>query len=354
MTGRGIDQVLPHPSAAELYESHVENALDYVRLAESVSGPLQRPVSPAHVWGEALAELARRRPDIRIINLETSVTSDGIPEWKGINYRMHPANLGCLSVAGVDCCVLANNHVLDWGEAGLIETLECLRAAGMATTGAGRDLGEAESPALFELAPARLRVFGFAAESSGASAHWAAGPHEPGICLLRDLSEQSLEAVQSVLEKDARPGDVTVVSLHWGGNWDYAVPEDQRRFAHALVDFAGADVVYGHSSHHPKGIEVYRQKLILYGCGDLINDYEGIPGYELYRPDLGLMYFGTIDPLDGDLIALEMVPMRRRGFSLEHATHADTAWLSNRLDEQCAPLGTRLRRRADDVLELRW
>ena len=77
-----------------------------------------------------------------------------------------------------------------------------------------------------------------------------------------------------------RPDDLIIVSVHWGSNWGYDVPEEQRRFAHALIDKAGVSVVHGHSSHHPKAIEVYRDRLILYGCGDFLNDYEGIKGYE--------------------------------------------------------------------------
>lgn len=355
MTGRGVDQILPHPNRPGLYEPHAVNALEYVRLAERVSGSIPRPAGYAYVWGAALSELERREPDLRIINLETSVTSDGIPEWKGINYRMHPRNLACLAAAKVDCCVLANNHVLDWGEKGLVETLECLRAAGFATVGAGRDRTEAEAPALFELeGRPRVRIHAFATESSGVPLHWAAAPSQPGVCFLRDVSEQSLEVVQNVLQSGRRHADLTLVSLHWGGNWGYVIPESQRRFAHDLVDRAGADIVYGHSSHHPKGIEVYRGKLILYGCGDLLNDYEGISGHDQYRADLGLMYFVKIDSTSRNLSGLEMVPMHLRRFSLESATHEQAAWLSNRLDEECVQLGTRVRLGAGDVLELCW
>ena len=73
------------------------------------------------------------------------------------------------------------------------------------------------------------------------------------------------------------------------------------RFAHWLVD-GGVDIVHGHSSHHPRPIEVYRDRLILYGCGDFIDDYEGIEGYEQYRDDLVLMYFATLSPATGELI----------------------------------------------------
>lgn len=113
MTGRGIDQILPHPSQPQLYEPYVRSAHEYVALAEQVNGPIPRPVDAAYVWGAALLEFDRRRPDVRIVNLETAITTSEDREAKGINYRMHPANIACLTAAGIDCCTLANNHVLD-------------------------------------------------------------------------------------------------------------------------------------------------------------------------------------------------------------------------------------------------
>ena len=123
MTGRGIDQVLPHPVNPALYEPYVHDARDYVQLAEAANGPILRPVDFAYIWGDALEELQRAGTDVRIINLETSITCNEKP-WpeKGINYRMNPKNVGCITAACIDCCCLANNHVLDWEYQGLAET----------------------------------------------------------------------------------------------------------------------------------------------------------------------------------------------------------------------------------------
>jgi hypothetical protein len=129
MTGRGIDQILPHPSKPRIYEPAVSSALGYVGLAERANGPIPYPVDFSYVWGDTLAELRARAPDRRIVNLETSITTSEEALPKGINYRMHPRNVACLQAAGIDCCVLANNHVLDWGIPGLLETVE-LAASG--------------------------------------------------------------------------------------------------------------------------------------------------------------------------------------------------------------------------------
>ena len=112
--------------------------------------------------------------------------------------------------------------------------------------------------------------------------------------------------------------DAAVVSVHWGPNWGHETGQDQRAFARSLIDEANVSIVYGHSSHHPKGIEVYRDRLILYGCGDFLNDYEGIGGYEKYRGDLALMYFVDLMSASGSLSGVEIVPLRIRRFQLAH------------------------------------
>ncbi|MBN3790218.1 CapA family protein, partial [Burkholderia sp. Ac-20353] len=175
MTGRGIDQILPHPGDPRLFEPVCGSARDYVRLAEQENGRLPAHRDDAYPWGDALAELERVRPDARIINLETAVTtSDDRWPGKSVLYRMHPGNVGCLLRAQVDCCVLANNHTLDWGRAGLDETCATLARAGIAMAGAGRDAAQAAAPAIVECAGgARVRVEAFVTASAGALAGWA-------------------------------------------------------------------------------------------------------------------------------------------------------------------------------------
>ena len=130
-----------------------------------------------------------------------------------------------------------------------------------------------------------------------------------------------------------------MASIHWGGNWGYEIPQEQIAFAHWLVEACNVDIVHGHSSHHVKGIEVYRGKLILYGCGDFIDDYEGITGYEEFRDDLVLMYFPTIRIDDGMLVSLEMVPLQIRNMRLNRASRADAEWLASTLNREGKPSG---------------
>lgn len=354
MLGRGIDQVLPHPGDPTLHEGYGSSALEYVAIAERAHGRISRPVAFDYIWGDALAEWARVQPDVRIVNLETAVTRrDDWQRGKSIHYRMHPANAPCLTAAKIDCCALANNHVLDWGYAGLAETLDTLHRAGIHTTGAGRDQGEARAPAVLTTAKGRVLVFAFGTESSGIPLDWAAGTGTPGVSLLPDFSDATLRQIAVQVKAVKQPGDVIVASIHWGGNWGYTVPTAHQAFARGLIDQCGVDVVHGHSSHHPMGIEVFRGRPILYGCGDFINDYEGIEGYEAYRGDLSLMYFLRMDATSGQLLRLWMIPVQMRRFRLQRASTQDTAWLQRVLDREARRLTARVEQ-GEDGLELRW
>jgi poly-gamma-glutamate synthesis protein (capsule biosynthesis protein) len=352
MTGRGIDQILPHPGDPTLYERHVRDARDYVRLAEAAGGPIRRPVDLSYVWGDALEEL--RRADARIVNLETSVTTSDDP-WPGkaVHYRMNPNNVSCLTAAGIDCCCLANNHVLDWGYPGLDETLRTLDGAGIARAGAGWDAAEAASPAVLDSGKGRVLVLALGSASSGIPYAWAATQSQPGVNLPPFLSEDAARTVTDQLRRLRRPGDVAVASIHWGGNWGHDVPAAQTDFAHRLVE-GGIDVVHGHSSHHVKAVEVYRGRLILYGSGDFLTDYEGIGGHERFRGELALAYFVRVDPREGRLVGARLVPFRSRRFRLGRVRGEDAAWLCGLLNRLGEPFGTRAELEGDDSMTLRW
>jgi poly-gamma-glutamate synthesis protein (capsule biosynthesis protein) len=200
----------------------------------------------------------------------------------------------------------------------------------------------------------RVLVYAFAMQSSGVPSAWAATAHRSGVNTLHDLSDSSVDVVARGIEAHKRRGDIVVVSLHWGPNWGFRISAGERRFAHNLLDRAGANLVYGHSSHHVKGIEVYRDKLILYGCGDFLNDYEGIGGYGAYRGDLSLMYFPVLDAESGVLRELVMTPTCTRRFRVSRAAREQAEWLYATLNREGRHLGSGVERHPDGTLRLRW
>jgi len=355
MTGRGIDQILPHPSNPQIYESYMKDASGYVAIAERANGPIPAPVSYDYIWGDALKVLDNYAADLRIINLETSITTSN-DYWKGksINYRMHPKNIACLSALKIEICVLANNHLLDWGYQGLDETLSALKKVGIKTTGAGSNSYRAQKPAIMDVNNrGRVLVFSYGSPTSGIPLEWAATDERAGVNMLQ-LNESSIEKVKEQINQYRQPGDVIITSIHWGGNWGYDIPLEQSNFAHELIDKADVDIIHGHSSHHAKGIEVYKQKLIIYGAGDFINDYEGISGYEQYRDDLAVMYLAKIEPANGKLVELEMYPFEIRNFQLQKVSNSDLKWLRDQLDNQGRNLGTRVKLHPPNSLLLQW
>ena len=354
MTGRGIDQILPRPCDPAIREPYMDSALGYVQLAEEANGPIPQSVDASYIWGDALAEFERVNPQARIINLETAVTCSEDRMAKGINYRMNPANISCLTAAGIGCCALANNHVLDWGMSGLTETLATLNATRIKTAGAGITEDEAWAPAVLPLAGnCRVFVFSFGTATSGIPKSWAATGTKGGVAFLPDLEQHTVQRIALAVRTHKRPGDLVVVSIHWGGNWGYDIAADEVRFAHALID-GGADLFHGHSSHHPKGVEVFHDRLVVYGCGDFINDYEGISGYEAFRGDLGLMYFPTLDADTGRLLRLELVPTQMKRMQVQRASASDSRWLRALLDREGRRFGTSTEAAEDHRIELQW
>jgi poly-gamma-glutamate capsule biosynthesis protein CapA/YwtB (metallophosphatase superfamily) len=353
MLGRGVDQILPHPGDPELREREIADARDYVRLAERVSGPIPKPASFSWPWGDALAVLDEMAPDARVINLETCVTSSAdFSAGKPVHYRMSPDNLPSLIVARPDACALANNHVLDLGRTGLQDTLGSLAGAGLRAAGAGRDAAQARLEAAIPVPGGRVVVFSCGAASSGIPASWAATASRPGVDFLPILSDVVADRLLSRVREVKMAGDVVVVSIHWGSNWGYGVDDGQVRFARRLID-GGVDLIHGHSPHHPRPVEIYRGKLVLYGCGDLVDDYEGIGGYEEFRDDLRLLYLASVERDTGTLDILRLVPMQASRMRLRHASSGDSEWLRSVLEAISSGFGCRVSRLPDGVLVVR-
>ena len=181
MTGRAIDQLLPHPGDPTLRESFVTDARSYIALAEQTNGPIPAPIDFAWPWGEALEIVDQFAPDVRLLNLETSITAGGeFARGKSVHYRMHPDNVGCLAAIRPDVCALANNHILDFGYQGLTDTLRTLEDAGIRSAGAGLDAESAERPVVV----GHVVIASCGAGSSGVPQAWAATGRRPGVAYL--------------------------------------------------------------------------------------------------------------------------------------------------------------------------
>lgn len=242
-----------------------------------------------------------------------------------------------------------------WGYSGLIETLETLDKAEIKVAGAGRNIEEATRPAVIKVGrQRRVIIFSFGTLTSGIPSNWAASKDGAGVNLMQDLSVRTVRRIKEKVESVKREGDIVIASIHWGGNWGFEIPREQTAFAHHLIDRAAVDIIHGHSSHHIKAIEVYQGKPILYGCGDFINDYEGIGGYTRFRGDLSLMYFVSVDPGTGTLSRFHMIPMKMKRFRVSYATNADMEWAMDTLNREGEKFSTQVELNKDNTFILKW
>lgn len=251
--------------------------------------------------------------DLFAVNLETTITS-AEEEWPGKNYhfRMDPGRAALAFdklpvAAGTPVVVsLANNHVLDFFEAGLRQTLQSLDEIGVARAGAGLHAAEARAPALVTTASGvRIGLLSVSDHCSCGTDLWRAGPSTPGMWQIDTEPGPDWDELTAEVADLRTRVDWVVVSLHWGPNWVEAWPLPRLRELAAELVHAGASVIVGHSAHHVLPIEHIEGVPVLYGTGDFIDDYSSVEGF---RPDLSYLARIVLDPHDGANV--EIVPLR--------------------------------------------
>lgn len=337
MLGRSIDAIRPIHNPVEFGKPNARHPDTNIGWAEALGNHVLRNATATDLWGEALEIILASEPDLTLFNLETAVTQRDSWIPKAYNFRMHPSGLDLLKAARIDCVSMANNHTLDFGLAGLLDTLEALDAMGIGSAGAGLNSKNARAPREFQLPYGRRAlIFAMACCNSGCHPWEAALPHRPGIALLPDLKPDTARSVCELILSYRQPRDLIIVSLHWGGNWPAKVPEDMRTFGRLLIKEADVHLIHGHSSHWPMEVEEFENSLILYGCGDVLNDYEGRPDFIERRSELGTIFAVDYSSKDLDLIHWQHLPIRRKGFCLKLASAEDAKYIDARLGQRSA------------------
>lgn len=341
LTGGAIDHLFATHNSDDFGKPGHKPAAQYLNESEQLHGAVQLPVAHDYIWGVALGALEAARPDFRLANLETPVTTCSTWEPKSYSFRMHPDNIGCLTALGLDCVSLANNHCLDFGIDGMIETCATLRNAGIGYCGAGMNLAEAAGPHVQELPGGkRILVFSWGFRDSHIGfPHWAAGAGTPGINYVETVNEDAARQMAEVINAHRRPDDIVIASLHWGPNWVRRITAEHRMLSRFLIDNAGVDLIHGHSAHHVLPVESHRGKMILYGCGDLIDDFEGEANCRALKGHLGALYFVDIDARTHWTTGFTALPVERRRFRLEVPSRDDAAWLHARIGQNLAATG---------------
>lgn len=350
MLGRAIGLTLHHRAPGEATIRDSVPAQRYLDLsmhesdAEMLSLEGMRGLNTTgnYLWG-ALMEPSMHAtppPDLCLLNLETAVTDsltgNDVPQ-KGINYHMHSANLpevmkpfaGKLfgSQKPVPLVIsFANNHALDWGRnAFQRESLHAFSKLPQSIhmVGAGRNSDEATAAARVSTEDGvEIDVLAFASEDSGTLRDWEATADKAGIAWLPAMtSHEQVDHCVRIVQKAVNRLDnvdhrILILSVHMGPNWAYRSPgsfpdnqEYRRQFSHRVIDELGVDVLYAHSSHHIRGMEVYNSKFIMYGAGDFCNDYGGFAnkGDHLFVK-YGALFVVDLDAETGDLHGVSLVP----------------------------------------------
>ncbi|MGM0591438.1 MAG: CapA family protein [Halobacteriota archaeon] len=307
----------------------------------------QRERGVRAVWGDVLERLTAL--DGLFINLECCLSTRG-EEWRRtyrpFHFRADPKwAIPALERAGVDWVSLANNHVLDYGETALVDTLEHLEAAAIPYAGAGRTRRGAWRPSTVTIGDVTVGLVAFTDNTP----EYAAGVTTPGTAYARiDVDDsETVDAVQNALSSlSTHEPDLVVASLHWGPNMVTEPPRSFRRFAHWLVD-QGVDVIHGHSAHVFQGIERYEGRPICYDTGDFVDDYAVDPRL---RNDRGFLFELVVDSSSGRLESLELTPVEIYDGAVHEASEEAAVWCRNRIKELSAPFDTPLEFSADQVV----
>ena len=202
--------------------------------------------------------------DIVIGNLECPATKIKEPSFKQFIFRAEPEWLFTLKQHGITHLNLANNHSVDQGRAGLVDTRENVVSAGMIPIGAGRTMEEAARPVLLTSSPRKVYVL---ASLQLALENFAYLSEKPSVS--QEDFDTLVERVRHL--RSSEPDSYIIVTLHWGGEHTLQPVTIQRVRAHQLID-AGADALIGHHTHTLQTIEEYKGKPIYYSIGNFIFD----------------------------------------------------------------------------------
>lgn len=297
---------------------------------------------PWEFWGDTLSVL--RSADAVIGNLECPITLHPFQwrrTWKTFRFRARPQAVDVLETANVRMVNLANNHMLDYQEEGLRDTIAYLSKAGISHAGAGRDAYDAAKPALIDVAGVKIGMIGF----TDRMPEWRASHRAPGINYVKLNNDNvTLNMVRYLIADARRDGaDIVVVSYHWGPNLRTSPPRRFRNFARRVIEL-GADVFHGHSAHLFQGVETHRGGLILYDTGNILDDLWVFPGI---RTDNSFIF--NVEFEGGRFKRLETIPVVQDRTSVRLAEGKDFENICTQMIRRCHPFGTAATRCADGL-----
>ncbi|MEX0939785.1 MAG: CapA family protein [Candidatus Babeliales bacterium] len=297
-----------------------------VMLGRLVNEKLKE-TSPTYPWGNILPLL--KKTNLNIINLETAITAHTKATPKVFNFRTDPEHVETLKKGNIEVVNLANNHILDFGKEGLYETLNVLEKAHIKYVGAGKNIQEAQKAVIIEKKGIRFGIIGFTDNEPD----WKATAANPGTNYIK---VGDIDIVQKVVNNVRSQVDFLIASIHWGPNMREKPTQEFIDFAHQMID-AGIDIIHGHSAHIFQGIEVYKNKLILYDTGDFIDDYMIDPKL---RNDISFFYEVYIEK--NALKKLKLTPVYIENMQVNLAAGKEYEWAINHVQQLSKEFDTQI------------
>eukprot|EP01084_Bolivina_argentea_P164199 285495_1 len=372
MFGYGIDQILEYQvkvGSTKVPKSQFERFYRLDQQQDLQLPPIEITSQPNYIWGDMIQSLEYYHPDIKILNIEGSITTSN-EYWPNKPFRfrmMHPKNIYVLNEINHDkrlVCTLANNHVIDWGYKGLNETFQTLTKNNITFCGIGPNIDIAWKPSVIELSEdknSRIFVFGVGSVRSGCPSQWAATTNRSGIAMMNpsDSSNDYIKFImktvkihiENYIKGKKVKKNIIILSIHWGPNWSWIFPDKYRQFAHALIDYndknndIGIDLIHGHSSHHIMGIEIYKNKAIFYGIGDTLDNY-GVkiihPNNYRYNATLGFLYFVDLNVTTGNVNNIILKGTQIKNKQIIYAQNESLIWLQYTMKRLCEQLNVTL------------
>lgn len=284
-------------------------------------------------WGDIKSLLFSY--DMVFVNLETTLTKSINAVPKVFNFKADPRVVQTLQAGNIHAVSLANNHSLDFGIEGLEETLQTLDKAHIHHVGAGMNIHAAQQPVVLRRNGVTIGIIGYTDNEPD----WQATLTKPGTNYLaiEPFSQNRLQPVLHTIAEIKKRVDICIISLHWGPNMRQFPSEDFVKAAHAFVD-AGADIIHGHSAHIVQGIEVYRNKLILYDTGDFVDDYAVD---QVLRNDLSCLF--EIIIRDGRLWQLRLIPIYISDMQVNRAKDTTVDLVFDMVRYRSKPFGTQFK-----------
>lgn len=276
-----------------------------------------------------------RQGDLTIINLECAITSHE-QLWHGAQKAFYfgapPAAADIIKNCGVDLVSLANNHILDFDYAGLLDTLHYLKLNHVKYTGAGRNANEAYQPACLVVKNTKFGMTAFCDHQ----ADFAALENSPGMAHLAHNDENKVleQLHSSLVQMQTEKVDWPILSLHWGPNMVLRPSTQFVRIAHAAIDM-GYKIIFGHSAHVFHGIEIYKGYPIIYAAGDLVDDYYVDTEF---KNDHQLLF--EINIQDNVLHHIKLYPVFIANCQTKPADHEQFAFIQQRMKLLCKEFGT--------------